>query len=312
MELIRGLHNLRAMHHGCVATIGNFDGVHLGHQHVLKQLQADAHRTKMPSVAIVFEPQPQEFFNAAQAPARLSSWRQKFELICGSGIDRMMCLRFDQKLARLEAEDFVNRLLIEGLGVEHLVVGDDFSFGRGRLGNFDLLNQMGSEHGFEVMRAQTRSQSGERISSTRVRGLLEQGDFDAVVQLLGRPYQMEGRVAYGHGQGRKLGFPTANIHLNQRYQPSLNGIYAARIHGLQAQTMDAVVYVGNRPVLNDSRPVLEIHIFDYDDNCYGQHLAVEFKQKIRDDRHFDSLELMTEQINCDVKQAREILADNTN
>lgn len=211
MELIRGLHNLRPRHVGCVATIGNFDGVHLGHQAVLGQLVEKGQALGLPTTVIIFEPQPLEIFQPSKVPPRLTRLREKIQALKRYSVDRVLCINFNEHFAQLSAEDFIQRLLVDGLGVRYLVVGDDFQFGKGRSGNFAKLEQAGKDMGFQAVTMRTFSVDGERVSSTRVREALEQGNLEEAEKLLGRPYRMCGRVAHGDKIGRTLGIPTANI-----------------------------------------------------------------------------------------------------
>ncbi len=309
MELICGLHNLEVRHQDCVASIGNFDGVHLGHQAILGQLCEHARELSLPSAVIVFEPQPQEYFAVDGGPARLNSLREKYENLAGLGIDRLLCLRFGDELAGMSPEVFIRRLLLDGLGIRHLVVGDDFRFGHGRKGDYAMLQAHGRQWGFEVERARTRSYQGERISSTRVRKLLAVGDMATAEALLGRPYSISGRVVRGHERGRKMGFPTANINLHRQRAP-VEGIFAARVQGLAEGAIDGVAYVGSRPVITDNRPLLEVHMFDYQQDCYGQHIRVELLARLRGDRPFDSFAALQAQIARDVEQARALLQES--
>ncbi len=306
MELIRGLHNLEVRHQECVASIGNFDGVHLGHQAILAQLLGHARALDLPSAVIVFEPQPQEYFARDPVPARLNSLREKYQNLAALGIDRMLCLRFDEELAGMGAEDFIVRVLRDGLGIHHLVVGDDFRFGRGRRGDYALLEAHGRQWGFDIERARTRLVEGARVSSTRVREALARGDMSHAEALLGRPYSISGRVVRGHERGRELGFPTANIDLHRR-RAAVSGIFAARVHGLDDRVIDGVAYIGTRPVISDDRPVLEVHLFDFHQDCYGRHIRVELLSRLRDDRCFDGFADLRAQIARDVIQARTLL-----
>ena len=224
MELIRGLHNMRPSHHGCVATIGNFDGVHLGHQAVIGQLAEKADAVGLPAAVITFEPQPREYFLPEFSPPRLTRFREKIEALRRYAVRRVLCLAFNRKLAEMPAEEFIRRILVEGLGVKYLVVGDDFRFGRDREGTFEHLQAAGERYGFQVVNMHTFSVEGERVSSTRVRLALEHGQLEEAVRLLGRDFRMSGRVAHGEKLGRKLGFPTANIFLHRRASP-LQGIF---------------------------------------------------------------------------------------
>lgn len=307
MKLLRGLHNLRPRHRGCVATIGNFDGVHLGHRAVLEQLHAQSRQMGLPAVVVLFEPQPQEFLVPARALPRLTRLGEKLALLREAGVDRVLCLRFDAQLAALSAEEFVERVLVEGLGVRRLVIGDDFRFGRGRQGDFALLERLGRRHGFDLLRAATYDLDGERVSSTRVREALARGDLRTAERLLGRPYAISGRVVRGLQNGRRIGYPTANIEL-RRPRVALRGILSAYIHGVAGEALPAVAYIGNRPVIDGERDLLEVHILDYEGDCYGRRVRVDFVQHLRGDLKFGSFDQLREQIHLDIRRARDSLA----
>ncbi|MBK1695478.1 riboflavin biosynthesis protein RibF [Chromatium weissei] len=306
MRLIRGLHNLRTADYGCVATIGNFDGVHLGHRAVFKRLLARGRELGLPATVITFEPQPLEFFNPTAAPARLTRLREKLAAIHANGIDRVMLLEFNPKLATLPAQNFVQQLLIDGLGVRFLLVGDDFRFGYQRRGDFALLQTVGAAANFAVENLHTVTHNNARISSTRVREALALGDFAQAQHLLGRAYQISGRVAYGEQRGRTIGFPTINIHLHRRFSP-LRGVYAVVVHGLGEQPHSGVANIGNRPTISGRDDRLEVHLFDFDEQLYGRHLAVEFRHKLRDEQRFDSFDALKQQIQQDAANARAFL-----
>ncbi|MCB1857868.1 MAG: bifunctional riboflavin kinase/FAD synthetase [Gammaproteobacteria bacterium] len=304
MRVIRGLHNLRSGHRGCVATIGNFDGVHLGHQAVLRLLLEKADELKLPATVITFEPQPQEFFSAQQAPARLTRMREKLSALSDVGIGQVVVLEFGQKLAEMSAPEFVRRLLLDGLGVRYLFVGDDFRFGKGRSGDIGLLRDVGNRQGFVVESMNTFVVGDERVSSTRIRELLAAGDLGLAARYLGRPYRICGRVAHGDARGRTIGYPTANINLHRRVSP-LRGVYAVMVHGLNPEPISGVANIGTRPtVAGDSRYLLEVHLFDFQREIYRQHIQVEFKKKIRDERRFSSFEALRQQIELDSQTAR--------
>jgi len=216
MQLIRGIQNLKPEHRGCVATIGNFDGVHLGHQQILKHVKQQAQRLSLPSLVVLFEPHPKEMFLGDKAPARLMRLREKVMAIDEHGIDRVLCIRFSKKLASLSPDEFVKTILIDGLDVKHLTVGHDFHFGKQRAGNFALLQKHAAAHDFAVESLPAFNIAAERVSSTRIRAALQQGDIKTAETLLGRPFGMSGRVAHGNKHGRKIGFPTANIHLHRQ------------------------------------------------------------------------------------------------
>lgn len=303
MQLVRGLHNLRPHHRGCVATIGNFDGVHRGHQAILKRLRERARELGVPSCVVIFEPQPREYFTPDSAPARLSRLRDKLELLAGEGIDRVLCLAFNQRLRGLSAAEFVEAILVSGLGVRHLEVGDDFRFGCDRLGDFDFLTEAGRIHGFTLEAARTVEEAGVRVSSTEVRKALAAADFPLAARLLGRPFRISGRVLHGQKLARQLGWPTANVQLKRRRVP-LTGVYlvSAMVDG---RPWPGVANIGVRPsVAGDGRPHLEIHLLDFAGDLYGRRLTVEFHQKLRDEQRFASLEALKSAIDADVAAAR--------
>ncbi|GBE09505.1 riboflavin biosynthesis protein RibF [bacterium BMS3Bbin12] len=307
MELIRGLHNLRPRHRGCVATIGNFDGVHLGHQAVLGQLAEKAAEFGLPMAVVTFEPHPQEFFAGAAAPPRLTRFREKVTALQRFAVARVLCLRFDARLAALEPEEFIRRVLLDGLAVRYLVVGDDFRFGAKRRGNFAMLEAAGRRHGFPVVHLPTFPIDGERVSSTRIREALANGDLAGAEKLLGRPYRMRGRVAHGERRGRDIGFPTANLHLHRHASP-LRGVFAVQMFGVEGEPLPGVANIGSRPTVGSERILLEVHLLDYEGDLYGRHVAVDFLHHIRDERRFASLEALTRQIEDDVAQARRLFA----
>lgn len=307
-ELIRGLHNLAPRHRGSVVTIGAFDGVHLGHKAILTQVVARARALQLASVAMVFEPQPNEYFCADKAPARLMRLREKLTALFAAGIDRVLCLRFDAKLAALSADEFVQTVLIDGLGVKHLVVGDDFRFGCDRQGDFELLRHWGARAGFSVDDSKTLNVSGDRASSTRIRKALACGDFALAAEQLGQPYKISGRVIYGQQLGRTIGVPTANVQL-KRYRSPLNGVFTVMVRLASGRQYQGVANVGVRPtVAGDSRPLLEVHIFDYAGDLYGTSIDVEFCSKLRNEQKFDSVEQLKLQIEQDIAQARAYFA----
>jgi len=304
MELIRGLHNLRASHRGCVATIGNFDGVHLGHQAVIGQLAEKAQSLALPTTVITFDPQPLEFFAPRKVPARLTRLREKLQALRRFAVDRVLCIRFDANFAALSAEEFIERVLVDGLAVRYLVVGDDFHFGAGRRGNFSMLVDAGRRYGFQVVNMHTFHIDGERVSSTRIRTALAMGDLAGAEKLLGRPYRMCGRVAHGDKIGRTLGIPTANIHLHRKQTP-VSGIFVVELFGLAGEPLPGVASVGTRPTVNGTRPLLEVHLLDFDGDLYGAYVSVNFLLKLRDEKRFDTVEEMRRQILVDIEQAHE-------
>jgi riboflavin kinase/FMN adenylyltransferase len=307
MELIRGLHNLRPRHRGCVATIGNFDGVHLGHQTVLGQLSDEAAKLGVPSVVITFEPYPLEYFAPERAPSRLTRLREKLKALARYSVDRVLVLRFDEQLASMPAMDFISKLLIDGLDVRYLVVGDDFHFGNQRQGDFEMLREVGALKGFQVVNMHTFAVDDTRVSSTRIREALEAGDLHTAEKLLGRPYRMCGRVAHGDKRGRTIGFPTANIHLHRKNTP-VSGVYAVEMFGIEGEPVPGVANVGTRPTVDGTRSLLEVHLFDFDRDIYGAYVNIEFVHKLRDEKRFESFELLRQQIDIDAEQARAFFA----
>lgn len=307
MELIRGLHNLREAHRGCVATIGNFDGVHRGHQAILEQCRERAAALGLPVTVVVFEPQPREYFAGDQAPPRLTRLRDKVQLLVEYGAERVLCLPFNDALRSLAAREFIERVLIEGLGVRHLVVGDDFRFGRERDGDFTLLAEVGRQagpgRGFEVEHTRTFVLDDERVSSTRVRTLLASGNFAQARRMLGRPYRLGGRVVSDRQLGRTIGVPTANLPLLS-LPLALRGVYAVMTDLADGRRFTGVANIGWRPTVGSKRPVLEVHLFDFDEALYGQRLTVTPCARLRGEIGFDGIEALTRQIHADLAQAR--------
>lgn len=304
LKLIRGLINLPNNFPGCVATIGNFDGVHRGHQALITQLLQKSRDFALPSLLILFEPQPYEFFSHnAAIPARLMRLREKLSALNILGLDYVLCLRFNQALADLPAEDFVKKILVDGVKASYVLVGDDFRFGHKRTGNVDLLKQAGQRWGFAAGSMDTFLLFDQRVSSSRVRKALEVGDLDAAQEFLGRRYGISGYVAHGHKRGRMIGFPTANIFLHRKAVP-VSGVYAVLVHGLSEQPLTGVANVGNRPTVDGSRSLLEVHLFDFNRDIYGMHIYTEFVKKLRDEKRYDSFELLRQQILLDAENAK--------
>jgi riboflavin kinase/FMN adenylyltransferase len=303
MELVRGIHNLRPRHRGCVATIGNYDGVHRGHQHMLAALRRRAGELGLPATVITFEPTPREYFEGAAAPARLTRLREKLQALAHYAMDRVVCLRFDAQLASISARSFEEELLTAQLGVRHMVVGHDFHYSRRREGTIETLRAAGARLGFAVEAVPPFEIDGVRVSSSLVRAALETGDLATATRLLGRPYRITGRVQTGQRLGRKLGFPTANLALHRKVVP-LWGIFAVRVHGPGLVAHPAVANLGTRPTLDGTVPLLEVHLFDFDGELYGRNLDVDFIARLRDEVRFDSLEALVEQMHRDAAEAR--------
>lgn len=304
MKIVRGFHNLKPDSTGCVVTIGNFDGVHLGHRMLLERLFEKSKELNLPSALITFEPQPREFFAGEKVPARLSRFREKVILLQNTELERLICLPFNEKTQNAPAEWFTEDFLFKALNTQYLLVGDDFRFGRGREGDFNLLEKTGAEKGFEVERAKTLEYQGERVSSSRVRKALSDGDFDLAESLLGRPYFIMGRVVYGRQLGRQLGVPTANIRL-QRYRSALEGVYSVSVDGLEESAMPGIANIGIRPTVGGKEPLLEVHLFDYSRDIYGSLISVTFHNKIRDEQQFSSIDELKNQIEKDIAHSRD-------
>ena len=310
MELIRGLHNLRPRHRGCVVTLGAFDGVHHGHQAVIGHLLNKASELSLPSVVIVFEPLPREYLAPLEAPARLMSFREKFIALRKLGVDRVLRIRFNERLRSMSAQQFIDDIFVAGLGVEYVVLGDDFRFGNDRQGDFDFIKSEGQRYGYAAVPTATEKLEGERVSSTRIREVLAAGEFALAESLLGSPYSMTGRVVYGRQLGRELGVPTANMELH-RLRPALSGVYAVVVNGAGLNNAQGVANVGVRPTVNDSiKANLEVHLLDREVDLYGKRIEVTFRHKLRDEMKFESLEELKENILRDVNTTRTWFADN--
>jgi riboflavin kinase/FMN adenylyltransferase len=298
----------RGMPHAAVSplalTIGNFDGVHLGHQAMLAELVLAARERGLPTCVLTFEPHPREFFAPDQAPARLTSLREKVELLAAHRIDRMHVCRFNYELAQVSAREFIERVLVHGLGARWVLVGDDFRFGARRSGNLVTLAQSGPKLGFEVKAMESVVLDGERVSSTAVRNALAQGDLARATRLLGRPYSISGRIVRGDGVGHKLGFATANVQMKHN-RPPLTGIFAVEVSGIGDRPLRGAASLGVRPtVKQQGRPVLEVHLLDFDDVVYGRHVRVDFLHKLRDEEKYADLATLTRQIGIDVENVR--------
>ena len=285
-------------------TIGNFDGVHLGHQALLKQLRMAAQLLGLPTAVLVFEPHPREFFTPQEAPARLTSMREKLEFFATLDVDRVHVCRFNSSFAQMSAADFIHALY-EKLAAKFVLIGDDFRFGNRRSGDFALMEKIGGQQGFKVEDMHSVSHNGVRISSTAVRAALVKGDLRAAQRYLGRPYSISGRVVHGDGLGKQLGFPTANIQLKHN-RPPLTGIFVVRVQGDGLPQMQGVASLGVRPtVKQNGKPVLEVHLFDFSGEIYNKHLRVDFLHKLRDEVKYLDLQSLTQQIELDVCNAKQ-------
>ena len=309
MEIIRGLHNVRASHAGCVATLGTFDGVHHGHQMLLAHLCAKSKELGAPSLLVTFEPHPHEHFGRKPVPARLTRFREKVRMLSATGIDRVLCIPFNDRTRATPANEVIQRFLVGLLGVKYLVVGDDFRFGNNREGDYAALKAAGDRYGFGVSHMGTLTFDHQRVSSTRIREALGEGDFALAERLLGRPYFLMGRVVRGQRIGRRIGVPTVNIRL-QRLKTAIAGVFAVTVDGL-GRTRQGVANVGLRPTVTDPKrrgtakrageePLLEVHILDFDGDAYGRLLTVTPLRKLRDERWFPSLDAMKVELGRDI------------
>lgn len=303
MQLIRHSFPPIFTQHGCVATIGNFDGVHRGHLALLERLVSEAKARGIPSVVILFEPHPREFLASEKAPARLTLFREKIQRLKQLPIDYILCLRFNQKLANLTAEEFIQKILVNGLHVKHILIGDDFRFGQQRQGDVTLLTSLGEKYGYTLEVFPTFFEHNERVSSTAVREALSKGDLKTAEQLLGRVYTISGHVKRGAGRGHEFGFPTANIAVSKQGLP-LSGVFCVRVSSETLNDHPAVANVGIRPTVDGTRTVIEVLLLDFEGNLYGQHLDVKFLHKLRDEKKFDNVELLKAQIKKDVTAAQ--------
>jgi len=307
MDVVRGLHNLARVRRGCVLTVGNYDGVHLGHRQMIGVLKRRATALGLASTVLVFEPSSKEFIDPDGAPARLTRWREKYLALAALGVDRLVTLRFDERMRAMTPEGFVNELIVGALGARHVVVGDDFRYGCRAAGSIDSLSAAGRALGFGVEQLAPYVFDSVRVSSTVIRERLWLGNFAGAAQLLGRPYCMLGRVAPGRQLGRTLGFPTANLRIGRR-KPPLWGITAVRVHGISAGALPGVASLGTRPTVDGVEPLLEVHVFDFEGDLYGRSIEVEFVAKLRDEEKFASLDALKAQMHIDAVQARAVLS----
>ncbi len=301
MQILRGLYSSDTT--PVALTIGNFDGVHQGHQALLNELKSTAKEHGLLASVVIFEPHPREFFTPEQAPVRLTSLREKLEFFKSMGLDRVHVCRFNEKFAQMSAEDFI-RALHAKLHAECVLIGDDFRFGSGRVGDFAMMEKIGSQLGFKVQVMHSVVHDGVRVSSTAVRGTLAAGQMKAAQRYLGRHYSISGKVVYGDGLGKKIGYPTANIQFKHNRAP-LSGIYVVQAHIENMGVLQGVASLGVRPtVKQDNKPVLEVHLFEFSEQLYGKHLRVEFLQKLREEEKYPDVEALTQQIATDVEQAK--------
>ena len=309
MRLVRHLEDLPYpdLDTGSVVTIGAFDGIHLGHQQLLERVTHVAEDQGLTAVVMSFEPTPKEFFGGTRPPARLMRFREKFDSLETHGIDLFYCPRFAAPMREIPAADFIRRILIHGLNARYLVVGDDFHFARRREGSIGHLNAVAGVLGYDVEQVPSVVVNGVRVSSTAIRDALAGGDMKTAAKLLGRPYRMSGKIVKGDRVGRTLGYPTANVDLRRR-QSAVMGIFAVRVHGLEGGPHDAVASVGSRPTFAGTKPILEVHIFDFDADIYGEYIHVDFIAWLREQEKFDLVEDLVAQMGVDVENARSALA----
>jgi len=308
MELLRGLGGLCDRHRPCVATIGAFDGIHRGHQAVVAQLAEQGAALNLPMTVVTFEPLPREFLAGDAAPARIQSFRDKYAALRDLGVDRLLCLRFNDALRQMSAERFARDVFVTGLAVRALVLGDDFRFGRSREGDAAFMRSLGEREGFTTQATRTVSVDGERVSSTRLRSALAAGDFVLSERLLGRPFALSGRVMHGRRLGRELGAPTANVGLRRRSVP-LRGVFAVRVDGAGLTGAAAIANVGTRPtVAQGQRANLEVHLLEGSPDLYGRRLRVVFEHKLRDELRFESVDQLKDHIHRDIAEARSYFA----
>ena len=315
MKIFRGFHH-PGIASACALTIGNFDGVHRGHQAMLALLNNEAAHRGVESCVLTFEPHPRDYFAGVArkpelAPARIGTLRDKLTELERCGVQQVVVLPFSARLAAQTPEAFINEVLVQGLGARYVLVGDDFRFGCDRRGDFALLQKIGAERGFGVTDTCTLEINGERVSSTRIRHLLEMGDFAQAETLLGKPYSISGRIAYGQQLGRKLGVPTANVHL-RRYRSPLHGVFTVSARFVDGSVHQGVANVGVRPtVTGDKKPLLEVHLFDFSRKVYGAMIDVVFHTKLRDEKKFNSLDELQTQLQADIAQGQAFFRRDT-
>ena len=309
MRLVRHLEDLPYpdLDAGSVVTIGAYDGIHLGHQQLLERVVNLAEDKGLTTVVMSFEPTPKEFFGGTSPPARLMRFREKFDSLEARGIDLFYCPRFAAPMRDVAATDFIRRILVHGLNARYLVVGDDFHFARRREGTIEHLNAVASVLDYDVEQVPSVVVNGVRVSSTAIRDALARGDMKTATKLLGRPYRMSGKIVKGDRVGRTLGYPTANVDLRRR-QSAVMGIFAVRVNGLDGGPHDAVASVGSRPTFAGTKPILEVHLFDFDEDIYGKYIHVDFIAWLREQEKFDMVEDLVAQMDVDADNARFALA----
>jgi riboflavin kinase/FMN adenylyltransferase len=308
MQITRGLAHLKPYPQGCVLSIGNFDGVHLGHKAVIKKVVERGQQLTLPVVIMIFEPQPLEYFLKDNEPPRLMRLREKILKFSTLPIDQVIIVRFNRHFANYQAEQFIDEILLKKLNLKHLVIGDDFHFGKARQGNFALLTEQGKIHNFTVEDTGSFETLGLRVSSTLIRDALRTGDLAQAERLLGRCYSICGRVAHGYKRGRLMGFPTANIMMARKNTP-VSGVFAVLITGIDEQVYQGIANVGTRPTFSGgTKVIVETHLFNFNKDIYGHYVEIHFKEKIRDELCFNSMQDLKQQIECDILTAKTVFA----
>lgn len=310
MQIIRGLQNLIPLKKGSIVTIGNYDGIHLGHQQILRYLQQQAHQLHLTSTVITFNPQPREFFSKNYVPQRLMNFREKILSLEKYAIDKVLYLHFNHYLANIPATKFIEEVLVKKLNIKYIVIGDDFAFGHQRTGTMELLKWYGVKYNFQVKTFKAITINDQRISSTQIRNFLAHGNLKAAQEMLGNPYYVMGRVIHGDKRGHTLGYPTANIHLKRKSVP-LAGVYAVKVWGINKQPINGVVNVGFRPTVKNKKRLLEVYLLDFNADIYGKILKVEFMHKLRNEIKFSSLQQLKQQIARDIVEVKNYFASHT-
>ncbi len=308
MKLVRSINAINSgllPDSGCVLTIGKFDAVHVGHQKILQQLVDVGNKLDLPAVVMTFAPNPEEYFRRRDAAPRLTTISSQYFALREHGVSVMLALPFNQRLAQTSAEDFIQKYLIDGLNARYISIGDDFRFGKGRQGDYQMLKQAGRKHGFEVGRFTAINRANRRVSSSRIRDSLKAGNLDQVAALLGRKFAMVGRVIHGDKRAREWGFPTANIAIKRK--TPLTGVFAVKVHGIGDAQVKGVANLGKRPTVDGVKTLLEVHLFNFSNAIYGKRICVEFFTKIRDEKKFASFQALKTQIQKDCRRARQIL-----
>tara|TARA_B100001063_G_scaffold223223_1_gene230275 strand:- start:1955 stop:2896 length:942 start_codon:yes stop_codon:yes gene_type:complete len=308
LRLIRNIKNFPhdILRDGSILTIGAFDGIHIGHQVLLNEIRKISNKNKLPTIVMSFEPTPAEFFLRSKSPSRLMRFREKYEALEKLGIDIFFCPKFDKKMQNINADDFIRMLLIQKLNIKHLIIGDDFHFARNREGSFDHLERSSKALGFELKKISSVVENDKRVSSTLIRKYLHSGNLAEAARYLGKPFRMSGKVIKGEQLGRKLGYPTANVSIN-RIKTPIMGIFAVKIYGLSQEPLEGVASLGMRPTFYEKKkPLLEVHIFDFDRDIYGHYIQVDFLHKIRDEEKFVGSEALIEQMHLDSDAAKKV------